>query len=478
MKIHELTIKEISQSLRKREFSSEDLTRACLDVISEKNPTYNAFITVSDESALSHAKAVDKLFGKKQELHALAGIPFSVKDSICTQGIRSTAGAKILDNYIPPYTATTVQRILDKHGIILGKNNCDAFGHGGSNENSSYGPAKNPYDTTKVAGGSSGGSGVAVALHMGVYSIGEDTGGSVRCPAAFCGVYALKVSYGRNSRYGAMPMASSLDSVGPIAKSVYDLAVIEEVMAGVDSFDSTSSKANVPNYLDSLEKDIAGLRAGVPKEYFDEGLSPQVREKVEHAIALLEKMGVEIQEVSLPMTKYAIATYYIIVPSEDSSNLARIDGIRFGVRQSGKNLFDTYAQSREQGLPDEVKRRILIGTYALSSGYYDAYYLKAQKVRTKIIEDFKNVFEKVDFLITPTQPTTAFGIGEKSNSPLAMYLADAFVIPASVAGIPAVSLPCGRDDGGLPVGAQIIAPYLREDLALNVAYQLDQQIKK
>lgn len=474
MKLNEFSIVEAGQGLRKREFSCVELTQACLDEIERRNQALNAFLTVSDKKAKEQAKFIDRQIASGEELHPLAGIPFSVKDAICTKGIRSTGGAKILDTYIPPYTATTVQRVFDLGGVLLGKTNCDAFGHGASNENSSYGPVHNPHDLKRVAGGSAGGSGAAVAAGMGFYSIAEDTGGSVRAPASFCGCVGLKVSYGRNSRFGAMPMASSLDTIGPLGKTVRDVALVEQSIAGRDPLDATTVDATVPEYTSLLEKDLRGMRAGLPMEYFSEGLNSEVKEAVLVAVKKLEEMGVSVQEVSLPMTRYAIATYYIIVPAEDSANLARLDGIRYGVRaKKAKDLYQTFALSRMDGFPDEVKRRIMMGTYILSAGYYDAYYLKAQKVRTRIIEDFHQVFQKVDMLITPTQPTTAFEIGEKISDPLTMYLQDVFVCPASVAGIPAISIPCGKDSNELPIGLQIIGPRLREDVVLQAAFQLE-----
>jgi aspartyl-tRNA(Asn)/glutamyl-tRNA(Gln) amidotransferase subunit A len=480
MKPNEMSIGEAHDALLRRKISCEELVNACLEAIKEKNAALNAFITVLDDSALlAAASNVDQRIQQGEDIPLLTGIPFSVKDAICTKGIRSTGSAKILDNYIPPYTATTVERVLKQGAILLGKTNCDAFGHGASNENSSYGPVCNPHDLTRVAGGSSGGSGAAVASGMGLFSIAEDTGGSVRCPAAFCGVTGLKVSYGRNSRFGAMPMASSLDTVGPIGKVVADVAIVAQIIAGKDPLDSTTLSSEVPDYEELLKKDISGMTAGVPREYFTDGVQKDVLASVLSAIEKLKTLGVKVEEVSLPMTKYAIATYYIIVPAEDSANLSRLDGIRYGVRSNeAKDLYETYSFSRRDGFPDEVKRRILIGTYVLSAGYYDAYYKKAQKVRTLIRQDFEGIFQKVNFLVTPTQPNTAFRIGEHTADPLTMYLQDVFVCPASVAGIPALSIPCGKDSNGLPVGLQIIGPSLREDRVLNVGYQLEQLLKK
>ena len=474
MNLNELTIKQAHEGLLAGDFTSEELTKSCLDQIEKLNPELNAFITVCKDEALEMAKAADKKIKAKDNVHYLTGISFSVKDVICTKGIRSTGAAKILDNYVPPYDATVIKKIKDLGGVIIGKTNCDAFGHGASNENSHYGPVKNPWDTTKVSGGSSGGSAVSVATDMCIYGIAEDTGGSIRQPAAFNSIAGLKVSYGRNSRYGIMPMASSLDTVGPMAKNVEDLAIIEEVLAGHDPHDSTTVKNKVPNYLDFIGKDIKGMKAGLPKEYLESIEDSGTKEAIEKVVEKFKELGCEICEVSLPHTKYAIAVYYIVVPCEDSANLARLDGMRYGVRdKKAKDLMETYLRSRAAGFPDEVKRRIMVGTYALSAGYYDAYYLKAQKVRTLIKSEFDRVFTEVDFLITPTSPFPAFGIGEKINDLLQMYLADVMVGPASVAGINAISIPCGFSKN-LPVGMQIIGPRLREEVVLRVAHAYEQ----
>lgn len=476
MKLNEFTIIEAAAGLRKKKFTAVELTEACLEQIKKRNKEINTFITVSDESAIAEAKAADKELARGRG-SLLTGIPFAVKDAICTAGVRSTGAAKILDNYTPPFNATVIEKIRQAGGVLLGKNNCDAFGHGASNENSMYGPVKNPHDVTKVAGGSSGGSAAAVADHQCIFAIAEDTGGSIRQPASFCGVVGLRPSYGRNSRYGIMPMASSLDTVGPITKTVTDAALVMEAIAGRDERDATTVADPVPVYSESLKNDVSGLRIGIPREYFSgsdgEILDPEVRAITERQIDKLKKMGAQIVDVSLPYTKYAIAVYYIIVPSEDSSNLGRLDGVRYGVRANGKNLFELYAKSRAQGFPEEVKRRILIGTYALSAGYYDAYYKKAQAVRTLIKKDFDDVFKKVDVLLTPTSPFPAFGIGDKANDPLAMYLADVMVSPAAVAGMPALSVPGGLTKDGLPVGVQIIGPRLREEMVLRVGHQLE-----
>lgn len=472
MNLNELTIYEACKGLRKKEFSAVELTKACLVKIKTRNPDVNAFITVNADDALIDAKTADVRL-KKDDSLTLGGIPFGAKDAICTEGIRSTGAAKILDTYVAPYEAEVIKKIRAAGAVLIGKNNCDAFGHGASNENSMYGPVRNPHDLSKVAGGSSGGSAAAVADDECLFSIGEDTGGSIRQPASFCGVVGLRPSYGRNSRFGIMPMASSLDTVGPITKTVADAALLMEVMAGRDKKDATTVDAPVPKYTEEIEKQIKGTVVGVPKEYFEvDGIEPEVLAATEREVEKLKDLGCKIVPVSLPHTKYAIAVYYIIVPCEDSSNLARLDGVRYGTRTEAKNLYDLYAKSRASGFPEEVKRRILIGTYALSAGYYDAYYKKAQQVRTLIKNDFDKVFKKVDALITPTSPFTAFGIGEKIADPLSLYLADVMVSPAAVAGMPALSVPAKIGAGKLPIGVQIIGARLDEATVLRVGHWL------
>ncbi len=477
MNLNELTIIEAAQGLRKKEYTSVDLTKACLARIHERNKDINAFITVADESALLEAAHADEIIAAGKGT-LLTGIPFSVKDAISTKDMRSTGSAKILDNYTPPFDATVIRKIREQGGVLVGKTNCDAFGHGSSTENSMYGITRNPHDITKVAGGSSGGSAAAVADHMCVYSIAEDTGGSIRFPSALCGVVGLRPSYGRNSRYGIMPMASSLDTVGPMTKTVADMAVVMEAIAGVDALDATAVTDEVPAYYEIMRNkkvEMKNLRVGVPKEYFEvAGMNQEVRDLTEQKITKLKELGCEIVDVSLPHTKYAMAVYYIIVPSEDSSNLGRLDGIRYGVRHpQAASLYQVYTQSRADGFPEEVKRRIMIGTYALSAGYFDAYYKKAAKVRTLIKQDFDNAFKQVDVLIAPTSPYPAFGVGEKANDPLAMYLTDALVSPASIAGVPGLSVPAGKTAAGLPVGVQIIGPRLKEELVLVVGNALE-----
>ncbi|HBU06671.1 MAG TPA: Asp-tRNA(Asn)/Glu-tRNA(Gln) amidotransferase GatCAB subunit A [Candidatus Magasanikbacteria bacterium] len=470
MELNKLTIKQAYDGLKAGDFTSVELTKACLKQIKKRNPDLNAFISVFEDEALAEAKEADKkIKAGKQEM--LTGIPFAVKDAICTADRRSTAAAKILDNYVPSYDATVIKKIREQGAVLIGKNNCDSFGHGASNENSMYGPVKNPHDLTRVAGGSSGGTAVAVADHMCIFGIAEDTGGSIRYPASFCGIVGLRPSYGRNSRFGIMPMASSLDTVGPMGKTVEDCALLQEIIAGHDPLDATTADVEVSKYTNNLKiKRLKNLKIGVPKEYFSlEGMDRETRDIVNSKIERLKDLKIDIVPVSLPMTKYAIAVYYIIVPCEDSSNLSRMDGIRYGVRKNSKDLYNTYATTRARGFPEEVKRRIMIGTYALSAGYYDAYYKKAQKVRTLIIQDFEKVFQKVDLLVTPTSPFPAFKIGEKVSNPLAMYLTDVFVGPAAVAGLPAISVPAGKTKAGLPVGLQIIGPRMGEEKIFQLA---------
>ncbi len=472
MKLNELTIRQASEGLKSGKFNSVELTKDCLSRIKQKNDEINAFITVCKNSALHEAEEADKMI-KSGNGNVLTGIPFATKDAICTKGVRSTGSAKILDNYVPPFDATVIKKIREGGGVLLGKNNCDTFGHGASNENSMYGSVLNPHDLSKVAGGSSGGSAAAVADNMCIYTIGEDTGGSIRQPASFCGIVGLRPSYGRNSRFGIMPMASSLDTVGPMTKTVEDCAMVESIIAGKDKKDATTVNDSVSDYLVGISDDIKGIRVGIPKEYFElEGLDNEVKELTEKQIDKLRKMGCIVEEISLPHTKYAIAVYYIIVPSEDSSNLARLDGIRYGVRSKQKDLYNIYTKSRAIGFPEEVKRRIMIGTYALSAGYYDAYYKKAQAVRTLIKKDFDDAFEKVDVIITPTSPFPAFDIGSKINDIMAMYLADIMVAPSAVAGMPALSVPTSVTSSGLPVGVQLIGSRMNESMLFKVGNKL------
>lgn len=466
------TIFSLHKALIDREVSSVELTQAHLQRIHKTQPTLNAFISIFDASAEEEAKQADIRL-RKGEGTPLTGIPFSVKDTFCTMGTRSTGASMLLDTYSAPYEATPITRIRAAGAVLLGKNNADTFGHGASTENSMYGVVRNPHDTSRVAGGSSGGSAAAVAADLSVFAIAEDTGGSIRQPSSFCGITGIRPTYGRVSRYGSMPMASSLDTVGPMARTVEDVAYLLSLLAGYDPRDATSAKDVVPAYHTHLADDLGSLRIGIPKEYFEaKGLDDTVRASVQAAITTIERMGVELVEVSLPHTSYAIPTYYLLVYSEDSSNLARLDGIRYGTQLKGDtHVEEIMRASRHAGFPDEVKRRIMMGTFALSAGYYDAYYKKAQRVRTKIRQDFDRVFETVDLLLTPTSPFPAFGVGEKKDDILAMYLADIFLSPASLAGLPALSVPCGTTDTGLPIGLQIIGNRFDEQRILQLGHQ-------
>ena len=447
------------------------LAESCYARIERDDPKIGAFLTLSKERALAKADEVDQRAKRGDELPALAGVPVAIKDVLVTEGTRTTAGSKILGNYIPPYDATVVKRLDAAGAVMLGKTNCDEFAMGSSNENSAWKPVHNPRDLSRVPGGSA----AAVAADMAVVSLGSDTGGSIRQPAALCGVVGLKPTYGRVSRYGLIAFASSLDHVGPFGKCVKDVAAVLQVIAGRDAMDSTSAEVAVPDYLAELEKPVRGLKVGVAKEYFGEGLDREVRAAVESAIQKLASLGCEIVEVSLPHTKYAIPAYYIIATAEASANLARFDGVRYGFRAQGvKSLSEMYRRTRDQGFGTEVKRRIMLGTYALSAGYYDAYYLKAQQVRTLLAQDFEEAFRKVDAIVTPTSPTAAFKIGEKVDDPLAMYLADIYTVTANLAGVPGISVPCGETKERLPIGLQILGRHFDESTVMRVGYAYEQ----
>ena len=433
--------------------------------ITARDPKIRAFLIVTVDYAFKQAADVDKKIARGEKISPLAGIPAAIKDIIATAEIKTTAGSRILENYVPPFDATVVKRLKERDYVLVGKTNLDEFAHGSSTENSAYWPTRNPWNLERVPGGSSGGSGAAVAGDLAVYALGTDTGGSVRCPASYCGIVGLKPSYGRCSRYGLFSMTSSTDVPGILAQSVEDAAYVLSALAGRDSKDATTLWEEPEDYARCLQNNsIKGMRIGLPKEYFVKGLEAQVEGAVQKAIALLQECGAHVREVSLPHTSYGISVYYIITPSEISSNLSRYDGIRYGFSKNkeSKSLLEVYTKTRGNGFGAEAKRRIMIGTYALSSGYYDAYYKKAQQVRTLISEDFRKVFEEVDVLITPTTPSVAFKIGEKASDPLSLYLEDIFVIPASLAGLPALSLPCGFNSEGLPIGMQIIGRELAE----------------
>ena len=447
-----------------------DLAGSYYDRIEKINPQLNVYLSLTKERALAQAERVDAAVAKGDPLGPLAGVPVGIKDVLVMQGAPSTAGSKILQGYRPPYDATAVAKLEAAGAVLLGKINCDEFAMGSSNENSAYGPVRNPVDTTRVPGGSSGGSAAAVAADMAVATLGSDTGGSIRQPASFCGVVGVLPTYGRVSRYGLIAFASSLDRVGPFAANVHDAATLLGVIAGHDPQDATSSPAPVPDYAVESDKPASGLHIGIPAEYFAEGLDPDVRAAIEKGIAALEKAGCIIKPVSLPHTRYAVPTYYLIATAEASANLARFDGVRYGYRSpDSATLSAMYSHSRDQAFGAEVKRRILLGTYALSAGYYDAYYLKAQQVRRLLAEEFLKVFAGVDAIVTPTSPMPAFKLGEKTGDPLAMYLADIYTVTASLAGICGVTVPCGATSAGLPVGMQVLAAHFNESTAFRVA---------
>jgi aspartyl-tRNA(Asn)/glutamyl-tRNA(Gln) amidotransferase subunit A len=447
-----------------------DLAAGYYERIEKINPRLNVYLSLTRERAVQQAERIDSLAAKGAPLPPLAGIPVAIKDVLVMQGAPATAGSKILEGYRPPYDATVVARLEAAGAVMLGKLNCDEFAMGSSNENSAYGPVRNPVDAERVPGGSSGGSAAAVAANLAVATLGTDTGGSIRQPASFCGVVGVLPTWGRVSRYGLIAFASSLDRVGPFAANVRDAATILSVIAGYDPRDATSSTAPVPDYAAESDKPVEGLRIGVPAEYFAEGLDEEVRAAIESGIEALKAAGCEVKPVSLPHTKYAIPTYYLVATAEASANLARFDGVRYGYRSpASETLSAMYSHSRDEGFGAEVKRRILLGTYALSAGYYDAYYLKAQQVRRLLAEEFLRAFAEVDAIVTPTAPTAAFKLGEKTGDPLAMYLADIYTVTASLAGICGVTVPCGKTSAGLPVGMQVQASHLNEGTAFRVA---------
>jgi aspartyl-tRNA(Asn)/glutamyl-tRNA(Gln) amidotransferase subunit A len=465
-----LTIDAARSAVQERKTSAAALAESFYAKIESDDPKIGAFLTLSKERAMAKAAEMDAKAAKGEKLPPLGGVPVGIKDVMVTKGIRTTAGSKILGNYVPPYDCTAVARLEAAGAVVLGKLNCDEFAMGSSNENSAWKPVHNPRDLTRVPGGSSGGSAAAVAADMAVVALGSDTGGSIRQPASFCGVVGLMPTYGRVSRYGLIAFASSLDHIGPLTKTVKDAAIVLRTIAGRDPMDSTSAEVPVPDYVAELEKPVHGLKIGVAKEYLGEGLDAEVRKAIEAAIQKLAKQGCEIVEVSLPHTKYAIPTYYIVATAEASSNLARFDGVRYGYRtKDARTLSEMYRRSRDQGFGAEVKRRIMLGTYALSAGYYDAYYLKAQRVRTLLTRDFEEAFKKVDAIVAPVSPTAAFKLGEKVDDPLAMYLADIYTVTADLAGIPGISVPCGETKEKLPIGLQILGRHFDESTILRVA---------
>jgi aspartyl-tRNA(Asn)/glutamyl-tRNA(Gln) amidotransferase subunit A len=471
MNLDALTIDGARSSIQQRETTASALAESHYARIQEKDAEVGAFLTLCRDRGLAQADRIDRLAAEGKPLPPLAGVPVAIKDVMSTRGVRTTAGSRMLDKYVPPYDCTAVARLEAAGAVVLGKTNCDEFAMGSSNENSAFYPVRNPRDLSRVPGGSSGGSAAAVAANMAVAALGSDTGGSIRQPASFCGVVGLMPTYGRVSRYGLIAFASSLDHIGPLTKTVKDAATVLQVIAGRDPMDSTSANVPVPDYVAELDRPIRGMKLGVPKEYFGEGLDDEVRHSVEAAIEKLKSQLCEIVSISLPHTPYAIPTYYLIATAEASSNLARYDGVRYSLRARGvKTLSEMYRRSRDEGFGAEVKRRIMLGTYALSAGYYDAYYLKAQKVRTLLTRDFDEAFRKVDAIVTPTSPTAAFRLGEKSNDPLAMYLADIYTVTADLAGIPGISIPCGETKDKLPIGLQILGKHFDESTILRVAH--------
>ncbi len=471
--LYELTIHEAHHLLKNKEISSLELTKAVLDRIAQVENKLHSFVTVTEELALSQAQKADELF-KNNEFTPLTGIPAIIKDVICTKGVRTTCSSKMLENFIPPYDATVMERLNSQTIVMVGKGNMDEFAMGSSTEHSAFYPTLNPWDLERVPGGSSGGPAAAVAAGEAIFGLGSDTGGSIRQPAGFCSIVGLKPTYGRVSRYGLVAFASSLDQIGPMTKDVTDCALVMNAIAHYDPKDSTSVPRPTPDYSRSLIPDIKGLRLGVPKEYFVEGMQEGVKQVMQAAISKLEELGAKIEELSLPHTKYALAAYYIIAPSEASANLARYDGVKYGLSvQEAESMWDAMEKTRGLGFGAEVKRRIMLGTYALSAGYYDAYYLKAQKVRTLIRQEFTRAFEKFDALITPTSPTVPFKLGEKIEDPLQMYLSDVCTLPVNIAGIPGISIPAGFVDE-LPVGMQILGPPFSEEMLLRIAFTYEQ----
>jgi aspartyl-tRNA(Asn)/glutamyl-tRNA(Gln) amidotransferase subunit A len=463
------TIAGVRTALSSKRVSARELVAEFYGRIEKRNSELNAYLTLSPERAFDRADRVDAAVARGEALPPLAGVPIAVKDVISTRGLRTTCGSKILETYVPPYDATAVERLENAGAIVLGKTNCDEFAMGSSTENSAYGPTRNPVAPGRVPGGSSGGSAAAVAAGLAVASLGTDTGGSIRQPGSFCGIPGMMPTYGRVSRYGLVAFASSLDKIGPFAATIADLAAVMAVIAGHDEHDSTSAAVPVEDYASEIERPIEGLRIGVPEDYFGTGLDAEVKANVQAGIALLEKLGCRRIPLAMPHTDYAIAAYYIIATAEASSNLARYDGVRFGLRTPGATLIEMYRKTRERGFGPEVKRRIMLGTYALSAGYYDAYYLRAQKVRALVARDFADAFQRVDAIVTPTSPMAAFRLGEKTSDPLQMYLADIYTVTGSLAGVPGISVPCQKTKCGLPVGLQIFGPHFSESRVLQIA---------
>src|SRR5574337_595305 len=468
------TVDGVRGALRAKKVSARELTAEFYARIERQNPALNAYLALSPERAYAQADRLDARIARGEHLPPLGGVPVAIKDVISTRGVTTTCGSRILENYVPPYDATAVERLECAGAVVLGKTNCDEFAMGSSNENSAYGPVRNPVAPERVPGGSSGGSAAVMAAGLAVAALGTDTGGSIRQPGALCGIPAMMPTYGRVSRYGLIAFASSLDRIGPFATTVRDAATVLSIIAGRDPNDSTSAEVPVPDYRSALDEPVKGLRIGIPKEYFAEGMDAGVRQKVEAGIELLKKLGCQPVEVRMPHTDYAVATYYIIATAEASSNLARYDGVRYGLRVPGGTLLEMYKQTRGRGFGAEVKRRIVLGTDVLSAGYYEAYYLKGQKVRSLIARDFEQAFSRVDAIVTPTSPVPAFRLGERTADPLQMYLADIYTVPGSLAGVPGISVPCGKTPGGLPVGLQIFGPTFSEARVLQLAHAFEQ----
>ena len=478
MNITDLTVHELKEKLDKKEMTISEITQAYVDRIEEKEPDVKAFVTTLTKEALEQAKVIEEKVNKGKITSEYAGIPIGIKDNMCTKGIKTTCSSKMLENFVAPYDATVIEKINSENMINLGKLNMDEFAMGASTEYSAFKKTANPWNLNKVPGGSSGGSAAAVAAGLVPWALGSDTGGSIRQPASFCGVVGLKPTYGAVSRYGLVAFASSLDQIGPITKDVEDSAILLNMITGHDERDTTSINIEKKDYTKALKNDVKGLRIGIPKEYFGEGINPEVKEALEKAIEEYKAMGAIVEECSVPIAEYALATYYIIACAEASSNLGRFDGIRYGYRTPNfENLKDIFINSRTEGFGPEVKRRIILGTYVLSSGYYDAYYKKAQQVRTLVKNEFDKAFAKYDVLITPTSPTVAFDMGQRSNNPLEMYLADICTVSLNIAGLPGISIPCGVDSQGMPIGMQIIGKHFDEETILNAAYTYEQKIK-
>lgn len=477
MYVEEETIQGLHAKLARGEVSSEEVTRSFLDRISQMNRELNAYVTITEEQALTQARQADQRFAKGEETGPLCGIPLAIKDNMNTRGVRTTCASRMLESFVPPFDATVVRKLREAGAVFLGKTNMDEFAMGSSNEHSIFGPCRNPHDRERVTGGSSGGSACAVAADLCVAATGSDTGGSIRQPAAYCGVVGMKPTYGRVSRFGLVAFASSLDQIGAIAGNVSDCSLLLQTLCGYDPMDSTSVDLPVPDFPSFLTGDVRGLRVGVPKEYFIEGLDAEVEQSVRDGIRVFEKEGAVPVEISLPHTAYGIPVYYLIATAEASSNLARYDGVKYGFRAEGvsRTLREMYHRTRSDGFGAEVKRRIMLGTYALSSGYYDAYYRKAQQVRTLIRQDFVEAFRHCDVIVTPTVPSPAFRIGEKTGDPLQMYLLDIFTTTVNLAGLPGLSMPCGRTAAGLPIGIQLLGRHFEEETVLKAAFALEQQ---